>query len=69
MKRLLQEKMSEGVTSNGLTLAGFLFLYASFIAKRSYKKNLDDLKICDYDINLKPKDDLIAKHLKEFLIK
>ncbi|KAI3499798.1 hypothetical protein L1887_35608 [Cichorium endivia] len=56
VKKVVQEKLSEGVNENGLTLTGFLFLHALFIEKgrleitwtvlRKFGYN-NDIRLCD----------------------
>ncbi|XP_024977866.1 mitochondrial Rho GTPase 1-like isoform X1 [Cynara cardunculus var. scolymus] len=56
VKRVVQEKLPEGVNENGLTLTGFLFLHALFIEKgrlettwtvlRKFGYN-NDIRLCD----------------------
>ena len=64
VKRVVQEKMPEGVNDNGLTLTGFLFLHALFIEKGRLETAWTVLRKFDYDNDIKLRDDLIAMPIK-----
>jgi hypothetical protein len=64
VKRVVQEKMPEGVNDNGLTLTGFLFLHALFIEKGRLETTWTVLRKFGYDNDLKLRDDLIAAPIK-----
>ncbi|GJM97017.1 hypothetical protein PR202_ga13909 [Eleusine coracana subsp. coracana] len=64
VKRVVQEKMPEGVNENGLTLTGFLFLHALFIEKGRLETTWTVLRKFGYDNDLKLRDDLIAAPIK-----
>uniref|UniRef100_A0A0E0KKK5 Mitochondrial Rho GTPase n=1 Tax=Oryza punctata TaxID=4537 RepID=A0A0E0KKK5_ORYPU len=59
VKRVVQEKMPEGVNDNGLTLTGFLFLHALFIEKGRLETTWTVLRKFGYDNEIKLRDDLI----------
>uniref|UniRef100_A0A0D9W0J8 Mitochondrial Rho GTPase n=1 Tax=Leersia perrieri TaxID=77586 RepID=A0A0D9W0J8_9ORYZ len=59
VKRVVQEKMPEGVSDNGLTLTGFLFLHALFIEKGRLETTWTVLRKFGYDNEIKLRDDLI----------
>ncbi|KAK6946331.1 EF hand associated, type-2 [Dillenia turbinata] len=58
-KRVVQEKLPEGVNMNGLTLTGFLFLHALFIEKGHLETKWTVLQKFGYDNDIKMRDDLI----------
>ena len=64
VKRVVQEKMPEGVNDNGLTLTGFLFLHALFIEKGRLETTWTVLRKFGYDNDIKLRDDLIAMPIK-----
>ncbi|CAN6322202.1 unnamed protein product [Urochloa humidicola] len=64
VKRVVQEKMPEGVNDNGLTLTGFLFLHALFIEKGRLETTWTVLRKFGYDNDIKLRDDLIAMPVK-----
>ncbi|GJN22913.1 hypothetical protein PR202_gb10521 [Eleusine coracana subsp. coracana] len=64
VKRVVQDKMPEGVNENGLTLTGFLFLHALFIEKGRLETTWTVLRKFGYDNDLKLRDDLIAAPIK-----
>ncbi|KAF9618858.1 hypothetical protein IFM89_002726 [Coptis chinensis] len=59
VKRVVQEKLSEGVNENGLSLTGFLFLHALFIEKGRLETTWTVLRKFGYDNDIKLRDDLI----------
>ncbi|KAG8061451.1 hypothetical protein GUJ93_ZPchr0003g17457 [Zizania palustris] len=59
VKRVVQEKMPEGVNDHGLTLTGFLFLHALFIEKGRLETTWTVLRKFGYDNEIKLRDDLI----------
>ena len=64
VKRVVQEKLPEGVNDNGLTLTGFLFLHALFIEKGRLETTWTVLRKFGYDNDIKLRDDLIAMPIK-----
>uniref|UniRef100_A0A804M666 Mitochondrial Rho GTPase n=1 Tax=Zea mays TaxID=4577 RepID=A0A804M666_MAIZE len=64
VKRVVQEKMPEGVNESGLTLTGFLFLHALFIEKGRLETTWTVLRKFGYDNDIKLRDDLIAMPIK-----
>ncbi|KAL6636691.1 hypothetical protein ACP70R_024263 [Stipagrostis hirtigluma subsp. patula] len=64
VKRVVQEKMPEGVHESGLTLTGFLFLHALFIEKGRLETTWTVLRKFGYDNDIKLRDDLIAVPIK-----
>jgi len=59
VKKVVQEKMSEGVNERGLTLTGFLFLHALFIEKGRLETTWTVLRKFGYNDDIKLADDLI----------
>uniref|UniRef100_A0A1U8QC73 Mitochondrial Rho GTPase 1-like isoform X2 n=1 Tax=Nelumbo nucifera TaxID=4432 RepID=A0A1U8QC73_NELNU len=59
VKRVVQEKLPEGVNSRGLTLTGFLFLHALFIEKGRLETTWTVLRKFGYDNDIKLRDDLL----------
>ncbi|KMZ69882.1 Mitochondrial Rho GTPase [Zostera marina] len=59
VKKVVQEKMPEGVNDCGLTLSGFLFLHALFIEKGRLETTWTVLRKFGYDNDIKLRDDLI----------
>lgn len=64
VKRVVQEKLAEGVNDRGLTLTGFLFLHALFIEKGRLETTWTVLRKFGYDNDIKLKDDLISVPIK-----
>lgn len=64
VKRVVQEKMPEGVNESGLTLTGFLFLHALFIEKGRLETTWTVLRKFGYDNDIKLRDELIAIPIK-----
>ncbi|XP_078152022.1 mitochondrial Rho GTPase 1-like isoform X1 [Carex rostrata] len=64
VKRVVQEKMPDGVNDNGLTLTGFLFLHALFIEKGRLETTWTVLRKFGYDNDIKLRDDLLPTTFK-----
>ncbi|XP_072996464.1 mitochondrial Rho GTPase 1-like [Typha latifolia] len=64
VKRVVQEKMPEGVNERGLTLTGFLFLHALFIEKGRLETTWTALRKFGYDDGIKLRDDLLPTNFK-----
>jgi len=64
VKRVVQEKMPEGVNEHGLTLTGFLFLHALFIEKGRLETTWTVLRKFGYDNDIKLRDDLLPSTFK-----
>ncbi|KAJ6790601.1 putative mitochondrial Rho GTPase 1 [Iris pallida] len=69
VKKVVQEKMPEGVNEHGLTLTGFLFLHALFIEKGRLETTWTVLRKFGYDNDIKLRDDLLPSIFKERLIR
>ncbi|KAE8687308.1 Mitochondrial Rho GTPase 2 [Hibiscus syriacus] len=59
VKRVVQDKLIEGVNDRGLTLTGFLFLHALFIEKGRLETTWTVLRKFGYNNDIKLSDDLI----------
>ncbi|KAF3784022.1 Mitochondrial Rho GTPase 1 [Nymphaea thermarum] len=59
VKKVVQDKLPEGVSDRGLTLTGFLFLHALFIEKGRLETTWTVLRKFDYDNDIKLRDDLL----------
>ncbi|XP_031405323.1 mitochondrial Rho GTPase 1 [Punica granatum] len=59
VKRVVQEKLPQGVNERGLTLTGFLFLHALFIEKGRLETTWTVLRKFGYDNDIKLSEDLI----------
>ncbi|OMO99161.1 Small GTPase superfamily [Corchorus olitorius] len=59
VKRVVQDKLPEGVNERGLTLSGFLFLHALFIEKGRLETTWTVLRKFGYNNDIKLSDDLI----------
>ncbi|GMI94516.1 MIRO-related GTP-ase 1, embryo defective 2473 [Hibiscus trionum] len=59
VKRVVQDKLIEGVNERGLTLTGFLFLHALFIEKGRLETTWTVLRKFGYNNDIKLSDDLI----------
>ncbi|KAL0371318.1 UNVERIFIED_CONTAM: Mitochondrial Rho GTPase 1 [Sesamum angustifolium] len=59
VKRVVQEKLPEGVSELGLTLTGFLFLHALFIEKGRIETTWTVLRKFGYSDELKLRDDYL----------
>ncbi|CAI9282217.1 unnamed protein product [Lactuca saligna] len=57
VKRVVQDKLSEGVNENGLTLTGFLFLHALFIEKGRLETTWTVLRKFGYNNDIRLSDD------------
>ncbi|KAM0947780.1 putative small GTPase, EF-hand domain, EF-hand domain pair, EF hand associated, type-1, MIRO [Dioscorea sansibarensis] len=64
VKKVVQEKMPEGVNDRGLTLTGFLFLHALFIEKGRLETTWTVLRKFGYNDDLKLRDDLLPSSFK-----
>ncbi|XP_043691808.1 mitochondrial Rho GTPase 1-like [Telopea speciosissima] len=64
VKRVVQEKLPEGVNGRGLTLTGFLFLHALFIEKGRLETTWTVLRKFGYNNDLKLRDDLLPVPIK-----
>lgn len=60
VKRVVQEKLPEGVNELGLTLTGFLFLHALFIEKGRIETTWTVLRKYGYNDDLKLRDDYLS---------
>ncbi|KAK6141404.1 hypothetical protein DH2020_024852 [Rehmannia glutinosa] len=60
VKRVVQEKLPEGVNDLGLTLTGFLFLHALFIEKGRIETTWTVLRKFGYNDELKLRDDYLS---------
>ncbi|CAN6724665.1 unnamed protein product [Malus baccata var. baccata] len=59
VKRVVQEKLPEGVNEHGLTLTGFLFLHALFIEKGRLETTWTVLRKFGYNNDIRLADELI----------
>ncbi|KAJ7973369.1 Mitochondrial Rho GTPase [Quillaja saponaria] len=64
VKRVVQEKLPEGVNDRGLTLTGFLFLHALFIEKGRLETTWTVLRKFGYNNDIKLADHLIPSSFK-----
>ncbi|CAL9199798.1 unnamed protein product [Musa hybrid cultivar] len=64
VKKVVQEKLPEGVNDFGLTLTGFLFLHALFIEKGRLETTWTVLRKFGYDNDIKLRDDLLPTIFK-----
>ncbi|KAF3454463.1 hypothetical protein FNV43_RR04910 [Rhamnella rubrinervis] len=60
VKRVVQEKLPEGVNERGLTLTGFLFLHALFIEKGRLETTWTVLRKFGYNNDIKLSDDVVV---------
>lgn len=60
VKKVVSEKMADGVSNNGLTLTGFFFLHALFIERGRLETTWTVLRKFGYDDEIKLRDDLVA---------
>uniref|UniRef100_A0A0D6R7H1 Mitochondrial Rho GTPase n=1 Tax=Araucaria cunninghamii TaxID=56994 RepID=A0A0D6R7H1_ARACU len=60
VKKVVSEKLPEGVNEHGLTLTGFLFLHALFIEKGRLETTWTVLRKFGYDDEIKLRDDLLS---------
>lgn len=65
VKRVVQEKLPEGVNDFGLTLTGFLFLHALFIEKGRLETTWTVLRKFGYNDDLKLQDDFLSIPFKK----
>lgn len=59
VKKVVSEKMAEGVNANGLTFTGFLFLHALFIERGRLETTWTVLRKFGYDDEIKLREDLL----------
>ncbi|XP_071735454.1 mitochondrial Rho GTPase 1-like [Rutidosis leptorrhynchoides] len=64
VKRVVQEKLPEGVNENGLTLTGFLFLHALFIERGRLETTWTVLRKFGYNNDLRLVDDQLLPPIK-----
>ncbi|CAN6715026.1 hypothetical protein ACFX13_010562 [Malus domestica] len=64
VKRVVQEKLPEGVNEHGLTLTGFLFLHALFIEKGRLETTWTVLRKFGYNNEIRLADELIPSPTK-----
>ncbi|KAK1317880.1 Rac-like GTP-binding protein RAC13 [Acorus calamus] len=64
VKKVVQEKLPEGVNEQGLTLTGFLFLHALFIEKGRLETTWTVLRKFGYDNDIKLRKDLLPFSFK-----
>ncbi|KAK1291505.1 Rac-like GTP-binding protein RAC13 [Acorus calamus] len=64
VKKVVQEKLPEGVNERGLTLTGFLFLHALFIEKGRLETTWTVLRKFGYDNDIKLRKDLLPFSFK-----
>lgn len=64
VKRVVQEKLPEGVNERGLSLTGFLFLHALFIEKGRLETTWTVLRKFGYNNDLKLAEELIPSPSK-----
>ena len=64
VKRVVQEKLQEGVNEHGLTLTGFLFLHALFIEKGRLETTWTVLRKFGYNNDIKLVEDLFPVPIK-----
>lgn len=65
VKRVVQDKLAEGVNEHGLTLTGFLFLHALFIEKGRLETTWTVLRKFGYDNDIKLAENLIPSSFKK----
>ncbi|CAN4091538.1 unnamed protein product [Withania somnifera] len=65
VKRVVQEKLPQGVNDLGLTLTGFLFLHALFIEKGRLETTWTVLRKFGYNDEIKLKDDYLTIPFKK----
>ncbi|KAI8555729.1 hypothetical protein RHMOL_Rhmol05G0197600 [Rhododendron molle] len=64
VKRVVQEKLPEGVNDRGLTLTGFLFLHALFIEKGRLETTWTVLRKFGYNNDIRLSDDQLPPPIK-----
>ncbi|GFY94862.1 MIRO-related GTP-ase 1 [Actinidia rufa] len=65
VKRVVQEKLPEGVNDRGLTLTGFLFLHALFIEKGRLETTWTVLRKFGYNNDIRLSDDQLPPPIKQ----
>ncbi|KAK4481500.1 hypothetical protein RD792_012400 [Penstemon davidsonii] len=66
VKRVVQEKLREGVDERGLTLTGFLFLHALFIEKGRLETTWTVLRKFGYNNEIRLRDDQLPPPIKRY---
>ncbi|XP_022868141.1 mitochondrial Rho GTPase 1-like isoform X1 [Olea europaea var. sylvestris] len=66
IKRVVQEKLREGVDDRGLTLTGFLFLHALFIEKGRLETTWTVLRKFGYNNEIRLRDDQLPLPIKRY---
>ncbi|GFP86209.1 mitochondrial rho GTPase 1 [Phtheirospermum japonicum] len=66
VKRVVQEKLREGVDDRGLTLTGFLFLHALFIEKGRLETTWTVLRKFGYNNEIRLRDDQLPPPIKRY---
>ncbi|CAA2993949.1 mitochondrial Rho GTPase 1 [Olea europaea subsp. europaea] len=66
VKRVVQEKLREGVNDRGLTLTGFLFLHALFIEKGRLETTWTVLRKFGYNNKIRLRDDQLSLPMKSY---
>ncbi|KAL0364002.1 UNVERIFIED_CONTAM: Mitochondrial Rho GTPase 1 [Sesamum angustifolium] len=66
VKRVVQEKLPEGVDDRGLTLTGFLFLHALFIEKGRLETTWTVLRKFGYNNEIRLRDDQLPPPIKRY---
>ncbi|XP_051122525.1 mitochondrial Rho GTPase 1 [Andrographis paniculata] len=66
VKRVVQEKLREGVDDRGLTLTGFLFLHALFIEKGRLETTWTVLRKFGYNNEIRLRDDQLPPPIKKY---
>ena len=61
VKKVVEEKIAEGVNERGLTLTGFLFLHALFIEKGRLETTWTVLRKFGYNDDIKLADELLPR--------
>ncbi|KAL6491711.1 Mitochondrial Rho GTPase 1 [Orobanche gracilis] len=66
VKRVVQEKLREGVDDRGLTLMGFVFLHASYIQNGRLETTWTALRKFGYNNELRLRDDQLLPPIKRY---
>ncbi|XP_073028481.1 mitochondrial Rho GTPase 1-like [Primulina eburnea] len=66
VKRVVRDKLQEGVDERGLTLTGFLFLHALFIEKGRLETTWTVLRKFGYNNEIKLRDDQLPPPIKRY---
>ncbi|GER41413.1 mitochondrial Rho GTPase [Striga asiatica] len=66
VKRVVEEKLPEGVDARGLTLTGFLFLHALFIEKGRLETTWTVLRKFGYNNEIRLRDDQLPPPIKKY---